>query len=92
MKLTKQKLKMMIIKEMKSMYEMDHMNEEGYMNEQGYMNEMDYEGEHEMKTQKGKYKPDFSKEEAAQRNLDDLNRKLRSGDPEALQFLLSYGE
>ena len=45
MKLTTEKLKMMIIKEMKSMYEMDHMNEEGYMNEEDYMNEMDHMNE-----------------------------------------------
>ena len=39
MKLTTEKLKTMIIKEMKSMYEMDHMNEEGYMNEMDHINE-----------------------------------------------------
>ena len=39
MKLTTEKLKKLILKEMSSMYEMDHMNEEGYMNEA----EMDFE-------------------------------------------------
>jgi hypothetical protein len=99
MKLTKQKLRMMIIKEMKSMYEMDHMNEEGYMNEMDHMAE-DYDPDdlaHDMAygTDSRKKSPMPAKKPQPQKiksQADRLMQAAMEGDPDAIAMLMAYGE